>query len=283
MMFNDLMAPYINPLLPVPTSAQPMNNLRSPIQAILFDIYGTLFISASGDISKAQTNPDHISTINALLEKYKISLNYTQLNELLVHAIKSDHAASKKKGINFPEIKIEQIFMHLLSLNDLEIARQFAVEYEMIVNPVYPMPHLRNTLQDLKTNNVPMGIISNAQFFTPHLFDLFCDDFPKNLGFNPNLIFYSYEHGYAKPSLFLFEQAYAELYRLGINPDNVLYVGNDMLNDIYTAHTIGFQTCLFAGDSRSLRLREDRLECASLKPDAIIKELNQLTDMIRSS
>ncbi len=288
MMFKDLMTPYVNPLLPVPTSVQPMNNLRSPIKAILFDIYGTLFISASGDISKTQinpdqTNPDHASAINALLEKYKISSNYTQLNELLLHAIKSDHAASKKKGINFPEIKIEQIFMQVFPLNDLQITRQFAVEYEMIVNPVYPMPHLRSTLHHLKTNNVPMGIISNAQFFTPHLFDLFCDDFPENLGFNPNLIFYSYEYGYAKPSLFLFEQAAVELNRLSINPDKVLYVGNDMLNDIYTAHTIGFQTCLFAGDSRSLRLREDRAECVSLKPNAIIKELNQLTDMIRSS
>lgn len=288
MMFKDLMVPYVNPLQPVPTSAQTMNNLRSPIRAIIFDVYGTLFISASGDISNAQNNQDQtnsqqISGVDALLEKYGIAVNYLQLKEQLSRAIKSGHAASKKKGIDFPEIKIEQIFERILSINDLEIARQFAVEYEMIANPAYPMPHLRNTLQHLKTNNIPMGIISNAQFFTSHLFDLFCDDFPENLGFNSNLIFYSYEHGYAKPSLFLFEQAAAELNRLGINPDTVLYVGNDMLNDIYTAHTIGFQTCLFAGDSRSLRLREDRLECASLKPDAIIKELNQLTDMIRSS
>ncbi len=281
------MAPHVSPLRPVPTSALFENNLKSPIKAILFDIYGTLFISASGDVSNAKISPEKVKThqasaINALLEKYKISLNYTQLNNLLVNAIESGHADIKNKGIDFPEIKIEQIFMRILSFNDLKIARQFAVEYEMIVNPVYPMPHLQNALQDLKTNNIPMGIISNAQFFTPHLFDLFCDDFPQNLGFNPNLIFYSYEHGYAKPSLFLFELASAALKRLGISPENILYVGNDMLNDIYTAHTIGFQTCLFAGDSRSLRLREDRLECASLKPDAIIKELNQLTDMIRS-
>jgi putative hydrolase of the HAD superfamily len=287
------MAPYVVPLSPVLTSALPENNLKCPIHAILFDIYGTLFISASGDIGKAHTNSnrknsdqtrtDQPSTINALLEKYKISLNYTQLNELLIRAVKSDHAVSKENGVDFPEIQIEQIFFNILPLNNLEIARQFAVEYEMIVNPVYPMPHLRSTLQDLKTKNISLGIISNAQFFTPHLFDLFCDDFPENLGFNPNLIFYSYEHGYAKPSIFLFKKASAALSRLGINPGTVLYVGNDMLNDIYTAHTIGFQTCLFAGDSRSLRLRENRIECTSIKPDAIIKELNQLTDMIRSS
>jgi putative hydrolase of the HAD superfamily len=281
--YKDLMAPYVCPLLPFPTSAQTENNLKAPIQAVLFDIYGTLFISASGDISNARSNLEQTSAINTLLKKYKIQLSKSQLNEMLVHEIQSDHAASKGSGIDFPEIKIEQIFIQILQLNDLEIARQFSMEYEMIINPVYPMPNLREMLQYFKINKTPMGIISNAQFFTPYLFDFFCNDFPENLGFNPNLIFYSFEHGYAKPSLFLFEQAAAELNRLSINPDNVLYVGNDMLNDIYTAHTIGFQTCLFAGDSRSLRIRADRPECISLKPDAIIKELNQLTDMIRSS
>jgi putative hydrolase of the HAD superfamily len=287
MKFKDLMAPYVKPLHPVPTSAQTMNNLRSPIRAILFDIYGTLFISGSGDISNTekkqeQTSSQQISGIDSLLKKYGIVLNYSKLKERLSVAIKTDHAVSKEKGIDFPEIQIEQILMRVLSINDLEVARQVAVEYEMIVNPVYPMPHLQNTLKNLRTNDIQMGIISNAQFFTPYLFDLFCDDFPENLGFNPNLIFYSYEYGYAKPSLFLFEQASVELNHLGIRPDNILYVGNDMLNDIYAAHTVGFQTCLFAGDSRSLRLREDQSECALLKPDAIIKALNQLTDMIRS-
>jgi putative hydrolase of the HAD superfamily len=292
-MFKDLMAPYVSPLLPVPTPIESENNLRSPIHAVIFDVYGTLFISASGDISNAQTNPDqtkpdqtspHLtSAINTLLKKYKISLNRKQLNGLVVHAIESDHASLKIKGIDFPEIQIEQIFKQVLQLKDLDVARQFSAEYEMIVNPVYPMPHLRETLQHINTKNIPMGIVSNAQFFTPYLFDLFCSDFPDKLGFDPNLIFYSYEYGVAKPSLFLFKLAAAELTRTGIRPENTLYVGNDMLNDIYTAHITGFQTCLFAGDNRSLRLRKNHPECASLKPDVIIKELNQLTDMIRSS
>jgi len=282
-MFKELMAPYVRPLLPVPTSIEPENNLKKPIRAVIFDIYGTLFISASGDISTGQAQQQNLSAINYLLLKHKISLQPDQLSKLVLQAIGSEHAVTKNTGIDYPEIRIEQIFKKILQSADLETAQQFCVEYEMIVNPVYPMPHLKTLIEQMNKQNILMGIISNAQFFTPHLFDLFCNDFPEKLGFEPDLIFYSYEYGYAKPSLFLFEKAAAQLPSRGLRPENVLYVGNDMLNDIYAAHTIGFQTCLFAGDNRSLRLRKDKIECESLKPDAIIKELNQLTDMIRSS
>ena len=67
---------------------------------------------------------------------------------------------------------------------------------------------------------------------------------------------------------------------LNISPRETLYVGNDMLNDIWTARECGCRTALFAGDSLSLRLREDRPECASLSPDVIITHLDQLLDVI---
>jgi len=281
-MFKDLMAPYIMPLQPRLPSVQSETSLKSPVRAVIFDIYGTLFISASGDISMAQKDLLPAANLAALFEKYKISRSPSQIENLLFQAIKSDHEEKKAAGINFPEVTIDRIWMQVLESKNLKIARQFAVEYEMIINPVYPMPHLLETLQTLKQKNIPLGIISNAQFFTPHLFDFFCSDFPDKLGFDPDLIFYSYAYGYAKPSLYLFDQAVSELNRKGLKPADVLYVGNDMLNDIYPAHTIGFQTCLFAGDTRSLRLREKDPKCIALKPDAIIIELNQLTDMIRS-
>lgn len=277
------MAPYVTPLLPVPTSINTEIHIKTPVHAVIFDVYGTLFISASGDISIAQKNSQTAALLKTLLEKYEISLSAPLLTDKVFQAIESDHAVKKNKGIDFPEVLIDQIWMQVLQTVDIKTARRFAVEYEMIANPVYPMPHLDETLKSLKKSNIPIGIISNAQFFTPHLFDLFCSAFPESLGFDPDLIFYSFEYGYAKPSLFLFEQAVRQLTQKGLNPIDVLYVGNDMLNDIYTAHTIGFQTCLFAGDSRSLRLRENDPKCEFLKPDAIIKKLNQLTDMIRSS
>lgn len=43
--------------------------------------------------------------------------------------------------------------------------------------------------------------------------------------------------------------------QLGIESSQTLYVGNDMLNDIYPAQQLGLKTAFFAGDQRSLRKR----------------------------
>ena len=62
----------------------------------------------------------------------------------------------------------------------------------------------------------------------------------------------------------------------GIAPDETVYVGNDMLNDIGPAHKVGFRTALFAGDARSLRRRENDPVCAGVKPDFIVSHLQQV-------
>jgi putative hydrolase of the HAD superfamily len=53
-----------------------------------------------------------------------------------------------------------------------------------------------------------------------------------------------------------------------------------MRNDILPAHRAGFQSILFAGDQRSLRLRQDDPSCRSIRPDAVITDLFQLKDLL---
>ena len=60
----------------------------------------------------------------------------------------------------------------------------------------------------------------------------------------------------------------------------MLYVGNDLRNDIWPASLTGCRTALFAGDARSLRLREDDPRYASVDPDRIVTALSQITDAI---
>jgi putative hydrolase of the HAD superfamily len=67
---------------------------------------------------------------------------------------------------------------------------------------------------------------------------------------------------------------------MGLSTAACLYVGNDMLNDIYPAKQLGFQTALFAGDKRSLRLRTDDARCVNLFADLVLTDLGQLIDHI---
>ena len=272
---------YIRRLTPIPTSSTPAGDLLHDIRCVLFDIYGTLFISGSGDISLAKQDSPQLAEIKLLLTKYKINKSPRALLTEFRGAIKARHIELRNKGIDFPEVKIDRIWQQVLQANDQNIARQFAVEFELISNPVYPMPNLAHLLSACRQQGLLMGIISNAQFYTPYLFKWFLDSDPEGLGFNPDLIFYSYNFEMAKPSTALFETAAAKLKVKDIPPSSVLYLGNDMLNDIYPAKIAGFQTALFAGDKRSLRLRRDDPRCRDLTPDLVVTDLGQLIQYLK--
>ena len=153
-----------------------------------------------------------------------------------------------------------------------------AVEYECRVNPVWPMPNLQKALKLQKEEGRVLGIVSNAQFYTPLLFPALLETPLAALGFDPGLCVWSYELLEAKPSTRLFERVLETLAQTqGISPEQTLYVGNDRLNDIWPAAQLGCKTALFTGDRRSLRLREQDDRCRSVEPDLIIDGLLQLS------
>lgn len=276
----DRLLHYIEPLSPLPTSLNPSNKLKEKAKCILFDVYGTLFISGSGDISIARQQSRLTQNLKNLLDRYQINKTPQIVLDDFFSAIDIEQKRLRKTGVDFPEVKIDQIWMNVLEIEELETVRAFAVEFELIVNPVYPMPNLEKMLSECKKSMVLMGIISNAQFFTPYLFTWFLNLSPEDLGFKSDLIFYSYKSRHAKPSTFMFEAAAKNLRNINIPLYSTLYIGNDMLNDIYPAKMVGFKTALFAGDARSLRLRENHPKCQNLSADIVITDLVQILDLL---
>jgi len=273
--------PRTTPLQPIPTSMEPSGAPPNTVEAILFDIYGTLFISASGGINLAQKTAEPLDRhMTHLLAKYDIAQSPAQLRRALYNAIDQRHGELQASGITYPEVEIDRVWMQVLNWVDLKRVRAFALAYETIVNPVYPMPHLASLLAACRHARKPMGIISNAQFYTPCLFERFLEADVQALGFADDLTIYSFKTGHGKPSPYLFQLAREKLHARGLKTNSVLFVGNDMLNDIYPAQQAGFQTALFAGDQRSLRLRPDDPRCVNLKPDVVITDLDQLLDHI---
>jgi len=278
---KNLIDKYIVPLSPIPTDVRPGGKLSCRIDCILFDIYGTLFISDSGDIgvAKGKGHPQH--HLKVLLEKYDLRIAPEKLLQTLYARIEEIHNELRKDGIDFPEVEIDKIWMDILKTRDRQFTQRFAIEFELIFNPVYPMPHLKEILSALKHRGMRMGIISNAQFFTPYLFEWFLGSDLNQLGMHPKLVILSYQLKYAKPSAMLFELAVKRLSQWGVQPASVLYIGNDMLNDIYPARKAGFSTALFAGDRRSLRLRQDDPRCTNISADLVITDLIQLLDHLK--
>jgi putative hydrolase of the HAD superfamily len=268
----------LRPLSPQPTGLTPRGKLDQPVKAILFDIYGTLFISAAGDIRRSLGAVADAPALQQLLNRYAIQQRPADLVERLEAAIAQDHRQRRKQGADHPEVDIEQIWADVLAWDDPTLLRHFAATFERLVNPVWPMPHLKELIQGCRRRHLVMGLVSNAQFYTSELFRRFLKSDPAELGFSPPLCIYSYQHGRAKPSPYLFQLAHTRLRRMGLQPRQVLFVGNDMRNDILPAHQVGFATALFAGDKRSLRLRSSDPQCRALSPNLLLTDLFQLME-----
>ena len=268
---------HIHPLDPIPTGETPtgLSKIRR-VKAILFDVYGTLVVSRSGDMDSHVLSHEQKRVLAGVLRRHGIAGTPENIIDSLKRAIENDHENLRQAGIDYPEVDIVRVWETVLGNRDTVRVKAFALEYEMVVNPVYPMPGLEDLLSTCRGQNRLLGIISNAQFFTPRLLERLLGASLDKCGFDPQLTFFSYRFRSAKPSSFMFEKAAEVFSQRRVDPASVLYVGNDMRNDILPAKTVGFKTALFAGDLRSLRKRGDDARCRYLVPDVIITDLRQL-------
>ncbi|MDR3148005.1 MAG: HAD family hydrolase [Treponema sp.] len=276
------------PALPPPDLPVELDALAPPripplrgIRAALFDVYGTLFVSAAGEIGAAESSqtgpvPDRLAALAG-----EHSCSATELRDYFRAAVLERHEALRGKTA-YPELRVEELWAEFLVRRGESSggARELALRYELAVNPAYPMPAAAEALALLRSRGFVLGLISNAQFFTPLLFEAFFGAPPEALGFDSGLLIYSFALGEAKPSPNLFVPAARRLEALGLKPENALYVGNDMLNDIAAASRAGFKTALFAGDRRSLRLREGDQRTAEIMPDRVLRSLGDLSGLV---
>ncbi len=272
-MEHSLIEKHVRPLEPIPTGAVPRGRIETPVRCILLDVYGTVIVSAAGDIGVDGALEEDSRTTAPLMRQYGVQGSPEDLAERLRAEIRREHARRRQEGADCPEVDILSIWKTVAGMQDIRRLRSFALEYELTVNPVYPMIHFKEFLGECRRRNVKLGLISNAQFYTPLILEFFLGNSLEESGFEPGLLFYSFECGRGKPSLFMFEQAAASLKQMGIEADEALYVGNDMLKDMLPAQLAGFKTALFAGDRRSLRLRQDRPDTRDLRPDLVVTDL----------
>ena len=218
------------------------------IRAVLFDVYGTLLKSRADGV-----HPDPV--LRAEIAR--------------VHA-ESPHP--------FPEVDIREIHSALhpeMSATEIE---ELALRHERKVNPLSAMPGAREALEGLAAMGLKLGLVSNAQFYTVPVIEENLEASLGELGIGCDLCWFSYVVRRAKPDSWLFEAAREALVEMGVEAGEVLYVGNDVHNDIDPARTTGFRSVLFAGDADSLRLRgRSPDDCGA---DHVIRDLRELLRLV---
>jgi putative hydrolase of the HAD superfamily len=271
-------------LTPIPTDYEPILRPIPGIRAVLFDLYGTLFVSEAGDIAlgadSSAAGEGAARELAALLKRHRVAGSPEALGAAFRKAVAAEHAARSGED-PYPEIVAERIWSALLGIPEAE-ALLFAAAWEAATNKVAPMPGAAGVLRRLRSAGFVLGIVSNAQAYTPPLFSILLGATIEEFGFDPELIRFSWREGVGKPSGRLFDSVRASLAGKGMAPSQALFVGNDMLKDMYPARRSGLRCCLFAGDRRSLRLRPEDPRCA-FEPDAAVLSLDQLPQILEVS
>lgn len=272
------------PLVPEATGVDPKLKRLEGIRAVALDIYGTLLISEAGDVSSG-SNERNLEAMLLVCERLDGIPDPSSLLEEFESAVSLRLSQARLEGVAYPEVEIREVWREILTRRlpgapAPDLIEEVAVVYECASNPVWPMPGATELLKVLTRSGLKLGIISNAQFYTPMVMEeLFRKSLP-DLGFSEDWSTFSYTLREGKPSPAIYEKSKEGACELGLSPDEVLYVGNDMRKDILPAASVGYRTCLFAGDVRSLRLGEGGLEEANQIADAVVTELGQIPGLL---
>ena len=268
-----------SPIAPLPADYPARIAYIPGISWIVFDVYGTLLASAAGEIG-VDTDGLHCTenAFETLARRYGRSGSTADtIAQEFFGIIAEHHARLRSTEIPQPEVDIRDIWAEVIDHQfrppaDAYDTERIALEYELAVNPVWPMPGAADVLNELRSLGFNLGIISNAQFYTPFLIEALFGSDPEALGFQ--FCVWSFEEQIAKPSPLLFRR-FLDVAEIN-SPETVLYIGNDMRNDIYAACEAGMMTALFAGDNRSLRLRHDDPLIQGVTPHLVLTNLRQL-------
>lgn len=161
-------------------------------------------------------------------------------------AVRREQERARMAGITWPEVYWPNVLREALpELGALgpEAFAAFLREQVRVWHRSSLMPGAAELLSELIGRGVPLGIASNAQPYTP-------GDLARHLEaaglpgdpFAPDLVFWSFAHGFAKPDPAVFRLLAARLRIRGIAPEEALMVGDNPVNDMAPARANGFAT-----------------------------------------
>jgi putative hydrolase of the HAD superfamily len=257
------------------------------VKAVVFDVYGTLVdYWKTGFDDSGSKMAELLSAFEHTVQRFRMGEAleridgnkppHQTLRDFYHGLIGLSHEKSLKKGLAFPEVRIEQVWeiiilmlkrhgygpssLQLGSIKEVAQCAAFYYNFHALGRGLYP--GVVEALKALRKSNLKLGIVSNAQFYTPIDLTLFVreqsrdtlDDYLEL--FDPDLTFFSYEYGVAKPNGLLFRKLYDALYELHILPAQTVYVGNDLSTDIGPAAEAGMLTAFFVGDDKTAFVRD---------------------------
>lgn len=245
------------------------------IQAVLFDLGGTLHTSSSPegrDVWFARRLIERLGDYGVPLE--------AQPEELAGRLRENSEVYKKWSEESLRELPAARIWSEYY-LRDYGIEAErlapfaeelsFLYDYERV--KVMRRPRLQETMESLKKMRVRMGVISNiiSTSVVPH--------FLREYGIDQYMdcVICSSVTGVRKPSADIFRAAEAAL---GLRPEELAYVGDTISRDVRGVRNAGWRTMIQIRNP-SIAHRDKGLENSGFRPDYLIEDLAEIPDIIR--
>jgi putative hydrolase of the HAD superfamily len=238
------------------------------IKGIIFDINGTLI-----DISTDEGMDEIYRAISHFLTYQGIHLHRGEVRDQYYRIMEEQVKAREEE---YPEFDAVALWREFLARNlnsawrlpsdRLEAIPRFLAEmYRGISRHRLELyPDVKSVLDELKPR-FPLAVVSDGQsaWALPEMRALGIDSY-----FDPIVV--SGDYGVRKPDPRLFQAA---LDGIGADPEEVLFVGNDMYRDVFGAAQMGMKTVYLASN-------QGRRHMEGVKPDYIIYRFAELRQAI---
>jgi len=238
------------------------------IQGILFDINGTLI-----DIQTDEGNEDIYRGISHFLTYQGIYIHRGEVRDEYFRLMEEQRESSDEA---FPEFDVVELWREFL-LQRPEASKALPPEklqwMPLFLAEMYRgisryrlqlYPDVKNILDELLPC-FKLAALSDAQsvWAVPEMRAVGIEAY-----FHPIIV--SGDFGFRKPDKRIFEAA---LNGLGLRPENILFVGNDMYRDVYGAKQFDMKTVFFSSN-------QGRKTAKWVEPDYIIYQFAELREAI---
>jgi putative hydrolase of the HAD superfamily len=239
------------------------------IRGIIFDINGTLI-----DILTDDGDEGIYRAIGHFLSYQGIYLNRGQVRDMYYQVLDKQRRAATEAHHEFDAVRVWREFLELNSAAAAALPPDKLAQMPLFLAEMYRgisrrrlklYPEVKAVLDELHPR-FKLAVLSDAQsaWARPEMRAVGIDSY-----FDPIVI--SGDYGFRKPDRRLFEVTLAGM---GLDAEEVVFVGNDMYRDIFGAGQLGMKTVFFAPD----RVIEPM---QGVDPDYIIYQFAELRQAIR--
>jgi putative hydrolase of the HAD superfamily len=245
-------------------SVDPAEQVSMDIHALLFDINGTLI-----DIETDEGLEEIYRAIAHFLTYQGISLHRWEVRDLYFEMMQQQRKTSHEA---YPEWDAVELWREIIRRTATDYTRSLPAE-KLAQLPLFLaelhrgiarkrlrlFPAVKEAL-DLLRPHYQFAAVSNAQsaYATPELQAVGLLDYFQS-------VIISGDYGYCKPDIRLFQHALAALQ---VQPEQALFIGNDLYSDVFGPQQLGIKTIFFSPRPQNT----DR----EIQPDYIIYNFAQL-------